>query len=83
MCLALYGVHAATVVTQSFVKHVSTIEALFSLWSVPRLYGESRKLEELRRGQGSYEEIVAAEEGKQSELEPGAQKSTRCQPVKI
>jgi hypothetical protein len=66
-----------------FGKHVSTIETVFSVWSVPRLYSESCKLEELRRGQVSYEKIVVAEARKQSNLEQGAQKSTRGQSVKL
>jgi hypothetical protein len=33
--------------------------------------------------QGSYEEIVAAEARKRSELEPGVQKNTRGRPVRI
>jgi hypothetical protein len=38
------GVHAATVAMQWFSKHVSTTEAVFSVWSVPWLYSDSREL---------------------------------------
>jgi hypothetical protein len=83
MWLVFYGVRAATFAMQWFGKHISTIETVFSVWSLPRLYSESRKLQEFRRGQGSYNEIVAAEARKQGELDPRSQKSTRSQPVNI
>jgi hypothetical protein len=35
------SVGVATVAMQSFCKHVSTIEAVFSAWSVRRLYSEN------------------------------------------
>jgi hypothetical protein len=50
---------------------------VFSVWSVQRLCSKNCKLEELTRGQGTYEDIVAAEACEQSNLEPGAQKSIR------
>jgi hypothetical protein len=37
----LYVVSAATVVMQWFDKHVSTIDAMFSAWSLRRLYNDS------------------------------------------
>jgi hypothetical protein len=38
------GVCAVTIAMLCFGKHVSTIEAVFSVWSVPRLYSNSRGL---------------------------------------
>jgi hypothetical protein len=35
------GVRAATVAMQWFCQHVSTVEAMFSVWSVRRLYNDS------------------------------------------
>jgi hypothetical protein len=40
MCLALYGIRAATLATQWFGERVSTIEDMISGWSVPLLYNE-------------------------------------------
>jgi hypothetical protein len=36
-----YGVHTATVAMQWFGQHVSTIEAVISVWSVRKLYNDS------------------------------------------
>jgi hypothetical protein len=39
-CLVFYAVGATTVAMQSFGKHVPTIERLFSVWSVRKLYND-------------------------------------------
>jgi hypothetical protein len=50
-----YAVYAMTVARQWFGKHISTTEAMFSVWSMQQLYSEIPRITNSANNRISYE----------------------------